>query len=365
MSSTPATYQVGGISVPTLLGREELLKLILGRLIENHICVVGPKNFGKTVLLSGLAKHAVETGAFTACIYWDLRHHIPTSDAEFYGAFAKQLVKQLASKDGELAKFFGGAGDAAFESIRYVFEDQHDKKERLLMILDGLDDTLQAGALSKNVWDNLRSLADIPTLRFATGSRLPLQELCTNAESKTSDFWNIFYPEPVQIGTLSEADWEKFNAPLDSAGITLTKPALDDLKQWTGGSPLLAAAMCLTGIDSGSDGEVSTQMVDEWAAKAERIYKHYIEDLWNDCPAGVQGDIIEICSNPSYDRSKVPAESIQELELRGFITGNRDGFRCSNRFIENCAKRHGNVLPDIKRLFGERNSFEKNVKDAP
>jgi hypothetical protein len=362
MSLSPSAYQVGGVSIPTLLGREGQLKLILSRLTENHICVVGPKNFGKTVLLNGLAKHAVENDHFTACVYWDLRHHIPTSDAEFYGAFAKQLVKQLKSKDGELAKFLGGGGDATFESIRYVFEDQHDKKERLLLILDGLDDTLQAGALSKNVWDNLRSLADIPTLRFTTGSRQPLRALCACPESQTSDFWNIFYPEPVRIGALSEADWDKFTVPLASAGITLGKPALARLKQWTGNCPLLAAAMCATGIGSGFNGESGAQTIDEWAGNVETTYRDFIEDLWEDCSASLQGDIIEICANPPYERSKVGEAAIEELQLRGYVAQNREGLRCSNRFIENCSKRYSNVLPDIKRLFAKRESFERNIK---
>lgn len=362
MSVSTIAYQVGGTSIPELLGRDEPLSLIIGRLTENHICVVGPKNFGKTVLLSALAKEAVKSGAFTVSVYWDLRHHIPQSDAEFYRAFADQLVKQQTSNKEELAEFLGGAGDATFESIRYVFEDLHAKGQKILLILDGLDDTLQAGALTKNVWDNLRSLADVPTLRFVTGTRLPLRVLCASLESQTSDFWNIFYPEAVPLGALSDDDWDKFTVPLTAANITLSKPALTHVKLWTGNSPLLAAAICLTGVGSGFTGECNPSTIDDWARTVEGRYRDFIDDLWEDCPAALQGDIIEICSNPPYDRSKVPSESIQELQLRGYVTGNRDGLQCANRFIENCAKRHSNVLPDIKRLFASRDSFERHIK---
>jgi hypothetical protein len=306
-------------------------------------------------------KQIAGNGTFTP-IYWDLRHHIPRSDAEFYRAFANELVSQLAPRSEELATFFGGNGDLHFESIRTAFEYQHAAGEKTLLILDGLDDTLQVGNLSKNVWDNLRSLADLSSLRFITGSRLPLRALCTSPESQTSDFWNIFHPEAVRLGALSDDDLEKFTMPLPAAGITLSKPARGQLERWTGNSPLLAAAMCKSAIESGFQGEASPRTVDEWAAKTEDLYRDFIRDLWDDCPALLQGDIIEICSNPPYDRSKVSAESIKELQLRGYISGNREGLRCSNGFIENCAKRHGNILPDIKRLFGSRQSFEKNVK---
>jgi hypothetical protein len=360
MHSKTFFYQVGGVSIPPLLAREKQVGLISGRLVQKHVCVVGPKNFGKSVLLYGLAAQLLRSGAFTACLYWDLRHHIPDSDAEFYATFAKEIAKQLKSKTDDLKTFLSDC--SKFEPIHYVFEDQHDQGERVLLILDGMDDTLEGGSLTKNVWDNLRSLSDIPTLRFATGSRQPLRTLCACKESKSSDFWNIFHPEPIRLGAFEDNDWEKFTTPLNESDITLNGGALSQLKRWTGGCPLLSAAMCAHALESRLNGVITSDQINELAASVETIYRPFIDDLWDDCRSLLQGYIIEVCAAGTYEASKVPAADAEELQLRGYISQNREGIRCSNQFLENCSKRSGHILPDIRRLFGEPDSFDRNIK---
>ena len=74
---------------------------------------------------------------------------------------------------------------------------------RLLVVLDGFDYALAGTGLTRNLWDRLRALAQRTSLRLVTGSRRPLRELCRTEETRTSDFWEIFYGHAGRASPLS------------------------------------------------------------------------------------------------------------------------------------------------------------------
>jgi hypothetical protein len=85
-------------------------------------------------------------------------------------------------------------GDAGLhELLDLVFQELEQQKARLLVILDGFDHVLAGTGLTRNLWDQLRALGQRASLTLVTGSRRPLRELCKTEESRTSDFWEIFY----------------------------------------------------------------------------------------------------------------------------------------------------------------------------
>jgi len=216
MSECP--YQVRGAGIALLLGREQELKLLIERLWQLHISVVAPKAFGKTVLLHGLRQRITRDGAggvFQECLYWDLRHRVPRSDEEFYSAFSQQVAAQVRPEGENLEKLFGDPAKRRFENIEFVFSEiLKEQKRRALLIFDGMDNILQSGEVSKNVWDNLRALAEIRSVRFLTGTRRPLSELCASEESRTSDFFNLFHQNPLRLGTLNADDLSAFLGPI-------------------------------------------------------------------------------------------------------------------------------------------------------
>ena len=76
MTANP--YQVAGSSIARMLGRESLVKRIEAHWMKSmpdHVSVVGPAHYGKSVLLRHLADaHRVGSGCYLTTTYVDLRH---------------------------------------------------------------------------------------------------------------------------------------------------------------------------------------------------------------------------------------------------------------------------------------------------
>ena len=94
-------YQVLGTSVPGLLGRRRLIDQLERHLLKpspDHVQVVGPTLFGKSVFLSGLAKRLRHGNSYyVTAANVDLRHAPPINDASFRRRFA-EVAKQALSK---------------------------------------------------------------------------------------------------------------------------------------------------------------------------------------------------------------------------------------------------------------------------
>jgi hypothetical protein len=54
-----------------------------------------------------------------------------------------------------------------------VFDELDKDNKRLLIVLDGFDHVLAGTGLTRNLWDQLRSLGEKGSLRLVTGSRRP------------------------------------------------------------------------------------------------------------------------------------------------------------------------------------------------
>ena len=74
-----------------------------------------------------------------------------------------------------------------------------------LFALDGCDNLLLGSNVTRNLWDNLRFLSEMESLKTRDRKQAPVRDLCHSPESKTSDFWNIF-KTPFALNAMSEAD---------------------------------------------------------------------------------------------------------------------------------------------------------------
>jgi hypothetical protein len=138
------------------------LKLVLQRLNKLHVCVIAPRLFGKTRLLRQVAREAPAHG-FSQCLVWDLKRHPPGTDDEFHGLLCREMERQLKVPGQDLAEWFRDMG-TGFESIKGTFQELDTAGEKVLVVLDGVEGVLQAGSVTRNVWDNLRDLADFALL---------------------------------------------------------------------------------------------------------------------------------------------------------------------------------------------------------
>ncbi len=213
-------YQVMGTSIPKLIGRCGLVEKLAGHLLKpapDHVQVVGPTLFGKSVFLNGLAQQYGEGNSYFATAkYVDLRHAAPADDSAFMKMFAEVVREALAGIGHNLADQIDPEDSRPLELLETVFQlmEPEEQVTRILVVLDGFDHVLAGAQFTKNLWDNLLSVAKQSSLRLVTGSLLPLLDLCKSEDARTSHFWEIFNPNPVVVGPFVDGDWQDLLDPL-------------------------------------------------------------------------------------------------------------------------------------------------------
>ena len=350
MSENP--YRVRGDRIPQLYGRERLVERLL-----RH-----PTLFGKSVLLNHVASCRPVRDHYVASVYWDLRHGTPRTNVDFRRRLAEEIRRALASAHLDVAEYLEPDEEALGDLLRLVLEDLNRHGHRLLVVLDGFDHVLAEPRITRNWWDEMRELALQPSLRFVTGSRERLRELCRTEESRTSDFWEIFYDTPVEIGCFAESDWSGFLEPFESKDIKLDDSARKEIANWTGGIPVLAAALARQ-LYSASQRSVtlSKSHVDSVAESFLATPGESLPALWDDCSVELKSDLTELARG-IVRSEKISPPRQREVKLRGFATASRAGFQSSCRFMKGYAAEHGERVTNLRRIFGDADGFEENVR---
>lgn len=369
MSDHP--YQVFGPTPAPMLGRKSVWGTILRKLNKpnpDHITVVGPAHIGKTVLLNALTARLNQDGQegriFDVCIYWNVRRSRVENDADFYAALASQAAPALAKLDSGLANDLRSNDGGNHAILRDVFELLSDDGRKILLVMDELDQVLMAGGVTKNLWDNLRSLAEKPGLRLITGSRKSLRELCNSQDSRTSYFWNIFHPQPIRVEAFSADDLPDVLAPFVQRRITFERGADTEIMNWTGGVPVLTAALCQRLWEEVEDGAViSPGQVNEVAEAYFADDETILPSLWKDCDTDEQGDLHEIAQGKQLAVNQhIPQQRYQALERKGYVEERKGFLKMRCRAMENYAKTHGTDATGLRRLFGSAEDYEKNLR---
>lgn len=360
-------YQVLGSTTASMLGRSrewEKLYRRLNKPTPDHVSVIGPKYIGKTVLLDAIARHfATCQSSFDASLYWDMRHGAPQSDDEFYQTFARIAVKPVSMINAELGKALSGPDGASFDMIQIVFESLREEHKKILIVLDGLDNVLLASDLTKNLWDSLRDLGQLSSLRFLTGSQHRLRELCASPESKSSDFWNIFADSPLALGAFESEDLDQILAPFGKRNITFQPGAGTEIINWSGGTPVLFSALCKHLWDEVDYGHaVSNQDVNSLAEKLTDDLQDIIAELWNDCSEEERGDLASLASGQTIKSDQVPRTRLSALKQRGYVQEQGGALKFTCRFVEHFAKDHGSKSTSLRRLFGTAHDYDNNIK---
>ncbi|MBX3077080.1 ATP-binding protein, partial [Candidatus Obscuribacterales bacterium] len=364
MDNSP--YQVLGISPHKLYGRHHDLTKFLSRLHKarpEHISLVGHRGFGKSVFLRAVAEQAVNK-TFAACIYWDLKRCSINSDSDFYKQFAIELAGPMRTIHPELAKLLSGQDTEMFETLNIVFETLEEESKTLLIILDGIDEILLEEGLSKNLWDHLRSLAERSSACFVTATRRRLRELLAG-DSRTSPFWNIFSDTPTILSSFSDADWIEILAPFENAKIAFSTGARTELINWTGGVPLLVAALCRYVWQHCDQGTTLTnEEINEFGDKCYEDFEEYFQLLWDDCTEDQRGDFVNLVEKGSLPSTSMAARSRTGLKERGFIKEASATLKPSCRFMERYARDYGSRSSYIRLLFAADSDFENNIKST-
>ena len=363
MTANP--YQVLGPSIPPMLGRASLVQRIEGHLSKptpDHVSVVGPKHYGKSVLLRHLADvYRAGSSGYLTTAHIDLRHDTPRSDDAFKRRFAEEVKAALRPERAQLAEYIDLNDAAIHESLGFVFEELEGESARMLVVLDGFDHALARTELTRNLWDQLRSLAQKTSLRLVTGSQRPLRELCRTEESRTSDFWEIFYDTPVRVIALDASDLDAFLQLLLDAGCTLDESARKEIANWTGGVPLLVCALLQELWEKHRGAHLSKPDIDQTADAILKDRREILADLWDDCDIELRADLGTLAGGdiPFSDLSDRRRRAIED---RGFGRVSKKRLRGSCRLIQRYAEEQAPALADLTRLFGTTIDFETHVQ---
>lgn len=362
-------YQVLGASVPSLLGRKRLLEQINRHLLKpspDHVQVVGPPLYGKSVLLNHLAtNHRSGASSYLTAAYVDLRHAPPTTDGDFKKRFASVIKDALMTVGSALADYIDLADPSLHELLVFVFDELDKDNQRLLVVLDGFDHVLSGTGLTRNLWDQLRALAQRRSLRFVTGSRHPLRELCKTDESRTSDFWEIFYDSPIPVGAFGEPDWDDLLVPLISAGVTVDGSGRKEIANWSGGIPVLTIALLEKLEENLAPSKTCTK--DEVDAIANVMLderRQLLAEIWDDCDVDLRGDLAILAekAREGIQLSELSDTRQRLLEQRGLGARSGNRMRASCRLMARFALQQAPAVANLKRLFGTRDEFDANIR---
>lgn len=362
-------YQLLGVSVPKLLGRTRLLLQLdrhLRKPSPDHVSVVGPALYGKSVLLAHVAgAYRAAAAPYVTSAFTDLRHSPPLTDTEFLRRMVRIVEEALRPGRPELAGYLDTEDESPHELLDLVFHELEQHDEKMLVVLDGFDHVLAGTGLTRRLWDQLRSLAQKPSLSLVTGSRKPLRELCHSEESRTSDFWEVFYDTPLQVGPFEEADWDDLLAPLIGAGVTVEPAARKELANWTGGVPVLAVALLRGLAEALREGERCDKgRMEDTARELLDQGRHLLEALWDECGGELRADLAAVAAEES---DGVPVSHVADgrrrvLEARGFarLAGGR--LRPACRLMARYARQQGPAIADLNRLFARAEDYEGRVR---
>ena len=363
MTTNP--YQVLGSSIPPLLGRAALFRNIKQHLLKpqpDHVSVIGPKHYGKSVLLRHLAEaHRTGSGRYLTTAYIDLRNDTPMSDRTFLRRFAKGLKEVLATVRHDLSEYINLEHPEIYGELEDIFEDLNDTRVRVLVVFDHFDDVLAGAEYSRTLWSQLRELAQKASLRLVTGSRRPLRELCRTEESRTSNFWGIFYDPPVRVTALDDDDWPGFLRPLEDTGCALDQSARKEIVNWTGGVPVLVCALLRNLWDKHHGAHISKPEIDQAAETMLEEQGQLLPDLWAECDQALRSDLAKL-GNADIPRADLSEGRRRAVEERGFghVSGNR--LRGSCRLVQRYAKAQAPTMDDLNRVFGTASGFETHIR---
>lgn len=357
-------YTVLGARIARRVGRDREWQRVLSQIERNHLSIIGPKYIGKSVLLSALADHFRNGGgAFRGSLYWDLKHATPKNDEEFYSQFAKCLATTVRGIYSEYAAELETASNSAYKNIQTVLELLRDENLALLFCLDGWDHLLLGSLVTRNLLDNLRSLAEWPTVRLVTGSRQRLRELCTSRDARTSDFHNIF-GNPLALAAFREAEIGAFLCPFAERSIMLGSGAQKQLLNWSGGIPVLLASLCRDLWDSVSEHATATKdLIDDIGVKLHLQEEDAVRELWDDCTEEQRALFLRVQKEQFTEANAMDRRLLSSLVDRGLLRVEGRGLKIGSLAIANfVAGGAGGRSNALVFLFGTDQGFKENAK---
>jgi len=275
--------------------------------------------------------------------------------------FAEEVSAALAVVRTETAMLLAIDDNKPHDGLELALDDLAQDDERLLVVFDGFDYALAGTGLTRNLWDQLRALAQKDSLRLVTGSRRPLRELCRTEDSRTSDFWEIFYDTPIRVTALDDADVETFLQPLSDEGCEFDESARKEISNWTGRVPMLLCALLHALWEDHRGTRLSKPSIDAVGDRVLDERRQLLAALWDDCDDELRADLGVLCAGdlPLTDLSDRRRDALVE---RGFGQVSSNRLRSFCRLMQRYAGAQAPAVADLTRLMGTPSGFDVNVR---
>jgi hypothetical protein len=358
-----ALFQISGATVPQLVGRKSAMQRLTSSLAKptpDHLQIVGPRFFGKTILMHALAaKIRSGDSRFKTVALWDLAHNTPATDDDFIKALVQQIADQI-SFNKDYADHLRGADGTGYSELREVIDILDGEKVKILVLWDGFDKAFGSSRLTRNLWDQLRDLASRPGLRIVTASRKPLHELPRDSESKTSDFWGLFDTSPVRLQCLDDEELGQATGQLTT--VTFGPGAKTELWNWTAGVPPLIFSVLNKVNEAFKGATVEGADINRLAKESIRDLNPFLGSLWSDCPESSKDLYFELVQAQSIDVKTCKYSDVAPLEEKGFANRSVSKVHAACRLLEAFVKDRADDSGSIGRLFGSEAAFEANAR---
>ena len=153
-----------------------------------------------------------------------------------------------------------------------------------------------------------------------------------------------------------------FLNPFDARSVRFDDSAIKEIANWTGGVPILAAALAGKLFAYAPQGALlSKQHVDNVAKTLVEDRRELLAALWDDCPIELQS-VLGALANDDLSISEVPDQDRRDLELRGFAHSSGNKLRSSCRLAAQYAREQAGEVNNLQRLFGNAERFEGNIR---
>ena len=350
--------------------RQELMHLdewetvnhhLTGKTHPDHLSIVGMRGYGKSEFLKQVANHlSQEENIFDSVVYIDFSFCVPEDDEDFLSTLLKKVKAGIAEFDPDYAASLNTSEDAR-DLLEMVFDDLIDSDRHILLILDGFDYIFRKAEISFGVWGYLRSQFAKSSITVLTGSRRSLRDLCHSEESRTSDFWNIFYNKKIIIERLSPDDIQRVLMSLNDKGMLIDHESMESIKELTGGiPPLLFNVLEVIRDHKHENGQLDPRFLDEHVDEILEMSNDTLREIYEYMESANQALITDIFNSTeiAYDDSS----AIKSLASLGMIRRTRRG-KCqiSANLFKKFWESSFEIDADLNRLFKSETIYKKNI----
>jgi hypothetical protein len=343
-----------------MIGRARLFKRMVDELTKptpQSLSLVGPRFFGKSVILSALAKDLRIIGAYCCVVQWDLKHQIPQSDQEFVAAMRKKLSAALVGKNEDISKHLANE-TAGYDELLESFELLETENQRILMLWDGVDPTFGSGKLTRNLWDNLLALGRKDSLVLVTSSRRQLLESLRDGQSRTSEFFLLF--DSVKLDVMNDEDVTAFAEKMTSH--SFQSGALKEIVNWTGGIPPLVVWLLNQISEGNSSNPVTNDSVNCAGRNPDDKCSSILHLLWSDCSAPAADLYRNLVEQGQSDYSALPKQERTALVDVGFIVQQNGKASSACRLMQTHIDGTNSEFGALARMFGSWDSYRANIR---